>query len=233
MADGGSSLAPTISTTSLGGNGNDGGPLSAPQTGRVGAPVAAWPTPEPQRKALPRTRWMDEKQAADNNGEKESKGEAVGRFVDWGPPPDLRQRALIFDSLTKIVHSPPPVTVAGPGGTMSRTLHAKGKEPADNRGTYIATFGAGFQGQLGRKFQRGQKKYSPIPVTLQLVYTSSIIHCQPNPTQRQQLLKMSSMLTSCISVELLGCCDSSNNMWWFTYRSSNRKWSCVYLGCWS
>jgi len=27
-------------------------------------------------------------------------------FVDWGPPPDLKQRELIFDSLSKIVHTP-------------------------------------------------------------------------------------------------------------------------------
>lgn len=36
-------------------------------------------------------------------------------------------------------------------------------------GTYIATWGAGYHGQLGRKFIRGQKKYSAIPMHIDMV----------------------------------------------------------------
>jgi hypothetical protein len=64
-------------------------------------------------------------------------------FVDNGPPPDLRQRALIFDSLGKIVTTKPQKT------------HIKNKS-GESRGTYVFTWGAGYQGQLGRKFGRGQ-----------------------------------------------------------------------------
>ena len=57
------------------------------------------------------------------------------------------QRALIFDSLQKIVT------------TIPQKTNAKDKEkPKDNRGTYVFTWGAGYAGQLGRKFIRGQKK---------------------------------------------------------------------------
>ena len=30
-------------------------------------------------------------------------------------------------------------------------------------GTYVYTWGAGYHGQLGRKFTRGQKKYASVP----------------------------------------------------------------------
>lgn len=67
------------------------------------------------------------------------------------------QRALIFDSLQKIVT------------TIPQKTNAKDKEkPKDNRGTYVFTWGAGYAGQLGRKFIRGQKKYSALPLPIDL-----------------------------------------------------------------
>lgn len=67
---------------------------------------------------------------------------------DSGPPPDMKKRQLIFDSLQKIVGS---------------TFKGRGGNPGDSRGTYVYTFGAGYHGQLGRKFVRGQKKYATTP----------------------------------------------------------------------
>jgi alpha-tubulin suppressor-like RCC1 family protein len=76
-------------------------------------------------------------------------------FVDDGPPPDMKRRELVFDSLTKIVKSQP----------------AKGRHTAsigNSRGTHMFTWGAGYHGQLGRKFVRGHKKYAAIPRLVEL-----------------------------------------------------------------
>jgi len=37
---------------------------------------------------------------------------------------------------------------------------------ARSTGTYVYTFGAGYHGQLGRKFVRGQKKYCMVSFTM-------------------------------------------------------------------
>ncbi len=73
-------------------------------------------------------------------------------FVGTAPPPDLRQRRLIFDSLQQIVNIP----------------HRSRDSDKSNRGTNVFTWGAGYSGQLGRKFARGHKKYSadPLPIDL-------------------------------------------------------------------
>lgn len=81
-------------------------------------------------------------------------------FTDSGPPPDLKQRGLIFDSLQKIV------------GRQIGRQKARGRRTGESRGTFIFTWGAGYHGQLGRKFTRGQKKYSPVPL---LVETDMVI----------------------------------------------------------
>lgn len=73
-------------------------------------------------------------------------------FTDSGPPPDLKQRGLIFDSLQKIV------------GRQIGRQKPRGRRTGESRGTFIFTWGAGYHGQLGRKFTRGQKKYSPVPL---------------------------------------------------------------------
>jgi alpha-tubulin suppressor-like RCC1 family protein len=76
-------------------------------------------------------------------------------FVDSGPPPDMRQRNLIFDAFEKIV-----------GRTKGRQK-GRGRRTGQNRGTFLFTWGAGYHGQLGRKFVRGQKKYSAVPVMVE------------------------------------------------------------------
>ena len=65
-------------------------------------------------------------------------------FVEWGPPPDMQQRELIFDSLNKIVTSQP--QKSGHAGSKSGGSNsAAGK--GDSRGTYTFTWGAGYHGQ--------------------------------------------------------------------------------------
>ena len=60
----------------------------------------------------------------------------------------MKQRKLIFDSLSKIVD-------------FAKRGQRGGK--GQSRGTYVFTWGAGYHGQLGRKFERGTKKYSAVP----------------------------------------------------------------------
>eukprot|EP01083_Nonionella_stella_P105151 302294_1 len=64
-------------------------------------------------------------------------------IIDAGPPPGLKRRGLIFDSLRKI----------------SEDVGAEGA----CEGTYCYSWGAGYHGQLGLNLQRGQKKYSTCP----------------------------------------------------------------------
>ena len=63
-------------------------------------------------------------------------------FVEWGPPPDMSQRELIFDSLNKIVGTQPQKANtygANKSQGSAQQLAAKG----DSRGTYVFTWGAG------------------------------------------------------------------------------------------
>mmetsp|Transcript_3240 Transcript_3240/g.6107 ORF Transcript_3240/g.6107 Transcript_3240/m.6107 type:complete len:1040 (-) Transcript_3240:449-3568(-) len=83
-------------------------------------------------------------------------------FVDTGPPPNMRQRELIFDSLLKIVNKHP---------------KKGGRQGSDGRGTYVSTWGAGYSGQLGGKFNRGQKKYSDVPMMIELEAVVRQIEC--------------------------------------------------------
>jgi len=71
-------------------------------------------------------------------------------FVGDAPPPDLKQRELIFDSLQKVVTTP------------YRTADKATK------GTYLFAWGAGYVGQLGHRFNRLQRRYSNIPVPVHL-----------------------------------------------------------------
>lgn len=59
-------------------------------------------------------------------------------FVEWGPPPDLAQRELIFDSLNKIVAAQPQKNAGGKGQGGQGQAAQKG----DSRGTYVFTVGA-------------------------------------------------------------------------------------------
>lgn len=70
------------------------------------------------------------------------------KIIDTGPPPDMKKRHLIFDSLAKII---------------SRNFGKSVTKPGETRGTYVYTWGAGYHGQLGRKFVRGKKKYATVP----------------------------------------------------------------------
>lgn len=83
-------------------------------------------------------------------------------FVDTGPPPNMRQRELIFDSLMKIVNRKP---------------QKRGRGGQDGRGTYVSMWGAGYSGQLGGKFNRGQKKYSDVPMMIELEAVVRQIEC--------------------------------------------------------
>jgi len=83
-------------------------------------------------------------------------------FVDTGPPPNMRQRELIFDSLMKIVNRKP---------------QKRGRGGIDGRGTYVSMWGAGYSGQLGGKFNRGQKKYSDKPMMIELEAVVRQIEC--------------------------------------------------------
>ncbi|XXQ38435.1 Regulator of chromosome condensation (RCC1) repeat [Plasmodiophora brassicae] len=73
---------------------------------------------------------------------------APNEAVDFGPAPGIKRRQLIFDSLRKITDSADPAS--------RRSIDSSG-------GTYVYTWGAGYHGQLGRKFTRGQKKYASVP----------------------------------------------------------------------
>lgn len=60
-----------------------------------------------------------------------------------GPPPNIKKRQLIFDSLQKIISRN-----FGKSNSRQSVL-------GETRGTYIFTWGAGYHGQLGRNFERG------------------------------------------------------------------------------
>lgn len=99
-------------------------------------------------------RYEDIKTADDDEDAPVFKGT---KFVDDAPPPTRLQRELIFDSLAKIVNAQGRISVRG------------ARDKGDNRGIFLATWGAGYHGQLGMKFGvRGTKKYSAIPITLDM-----------------------------------------------------------------
>ncbi|MES1910326.1 MAG: hypothetical protein MHM6MM_002938 [Cercozoa sp. M6MM] len=75
--------------------------------------------------------------------------------IDDGPPPSLRRRRLIFDALRNIVED----------------REMKGSASV---GTFAFAWGAGYHGQLGRKQQRGQKKYSNEPVFVAMEGNTSV-----------------------------------------------------------
>jgi E3 ubiquitin-protein ligase HERC2 len=69
---------------------------------------------------------------------------------------DFKKRHLIFDALGKII---------------SRRFGRSSKSSAfsgESRGTYLYTWGAGYHGQLGRKFGRGTKKYATVPRLIEI-----------------------------------------------------------------
>lgn len=87
-------------------------------------------------------------------------------------PPSMAQRELIFDSKQKIVNTVP---------SRSAQSLKEPKGPRDNenfRGTWVFTWGAGYNGQLGKNFAKknngaaggggGQKKYSADPVAIDM-----------------------------------------------------------------
>jgi len=82
-----------------------------------------------------------------------------------GPPPDMAKRALIFDSLSKIISR-----TFGKGASRSGVT-------GETRGTYIFTWGAGYHGQLGRQFERGRKKFATIPKMVHLDVAIRQIAC--------------------------------------------------------
>lgn len=77
--------------------------------------------------------------------------EKIRKEQEQGPPPDMKKRQLIFDSLSKIISRH-----FGKGSS-------KNAIEGETRGTYVFTWGAGYHGQLGRRFERGKKKYATIP----------------------------------------------------------------------
>lgn len=75
--------------------------------------------------------------------------------TDNGPPPDMKKRALLFDSMRTIV------------GRGFSNYHNSFND-MNARGTHIYSWGAGYHGQLGRKFTRGHKKYATVPRAVEM-----------------------------------------------------------------
>jgi len=76
-----------------------------------------------------------------------------GENQNNGPPPNLKTRQLIFDSMQTIIRE-------GSGDAGSGKVQELAR--------YVYVCGAGYHAQLGRKAGRGEKKYAniPIPVTI-------------------------------------------------------------------
>jgi len=68
-----------------------------------------------------------------------------------GPPPNMTRRCLIFDSLQAL---------------LSRGTGPSAFSENSTGGTYVYTWGAGYNGQLGRKHGRGARKYSKSPMNV-------------------------------------------------------------------
>lgn len=92
----------------------------------------------------------------------EEKRLQMPKIIDTGPPPDDAKRKLIFDSLQKII-----------GKGFARG----GRGGRDTRGTYVYTWGAGYHGQLGSKFQKGKKKYATIPKRVEMSVAVRQVAC--------------------------------------------------------
>lgn len=89
-------------------------------------------------------------------------------YINTGPPPNMKRRKLIFDSMRTIIERDAGSS-GGSGGGMSGGMSSNqdgndGKES----GRYVYVFGAGYHGQLGRKAARGHKKYANIPIGVHL-----------------------------------------------------------------
>lgn len=121
-------------------------------------------------------------------------------FEDGAPGPDLRQRQLIFDSLQKIVNTAnrtkdPEKSSRGmltlgkipqitshlvyfrryhrfTCSSLHSYLFSSDLPILWSAGTYVFTWGAGYSGQLGRRFQRDQKRYSAVPMLITLSETA-------------------------------------------------------------
>ena len=86
-------------------------------------------------------------------------------IINTGPPPDLLRRQLIYDSLSKIIDNK----------IYNRNLSRSNEK--DDRGTFVYTCGAGYHGQLGRKSNRGQKKYATLPLIVELIKAVRQVSC--------------------------------------------------------
>ena len=138
------------------------GRMSSRGTAGVGSPV---PPPHPTNRSRPHTQsqsqpqTQNEKRTGNNNTISQSLANDADDtddtpmpttqaksspldFVEWGPPPDMNQRELIFDSLNKIVTSQPQKGSGYTGKSGSSANGGKG----DSRGTYVFTWGAGYHG---------------------------------------------------------------------------------------
>lgn len=75
----------------------------------------------------------------------------------------MQQRRLLFDSLTKFIQDDSYLDTK-----IVKKGDNKSEDPAKqgNRGTYVFSWGAGYHGQLGRRFARGEKKYAAIPMMI-------------------------------------------------------------------
>lgn len=77
----------------------------------------------------------------------------------------MMKRELIFDSMCRVFSRQ-----YGKAGSKVSSL-------SESRGTYLFSFGAGFHGQLGRKFERGKRKYDTIPKLIHLDVAIRQIAC--------------------------------------------------------
>eukprot|EP01084_Bolivina_argentea_P073109 132689_1 len=85
-------------------------------------------------------------------------------YINTGPPPNMKRRKLIFDSMRTIIERDAGNSGGGAGAG----------DTTEDRGRYVYVFGAGYHGQLGRKAARGHKKYANIPIGVQLPCTIAV-----------------------------------------------------------
>jgi len=82
-------------------------------------------------------------------------------YINTGPPPNMKRRRLIFDSMRTIIEGKQGTSKSSGGG-------GGGGDQSEDRGRYVYVFGAGYHGQLGRKAARGHKKYANVPIGVHL-----------------------------------------------------------------
>eukprot|EP01083_Nonionella_stella_P095542 268247_1 len=80
-------------------------------------------------------------------------------MINTGPPPNMKRRKLIFDSMRTIIEN---------DASANGAKGAGGGDANDDKGRYVYVFGAGYHGQLGRKAARGHKKYANVPIGVHL-----------------------------------------------------------------